>query len=67
MHAQDQQKQALQSQFRRKRPKAVDFQYELKSTEIIIVDRQVSKGPNMYANINSQYAMAFVNTSLAQN
>ena len=25
MHAQDQQKQALQSQFRRKRPKAVDF------------------------------------------
>ena len=28
MHAQDQQKQALQSQFRRKRPKAIDFYYE---------------------------------------
>ena len=26
--------------------------YELKSTEIITEDRQVSKGPNMYANIN---------------
>ena len=26
--------------------------YELKSTEIIIEDGQVSKGPNMYANIN---------------
>ena len=25
--------------------------YELKSTEIITEDRQVSKGPNMYANI----------------
>ena len=26
--------------------------YELKSTEIITEDGQVSKGPNMYANIN---------------
>ena len=29
MHAQDQQKQALQSQFRRKQPKAVDFYYNI--------------------------------------
>ena len=40
--------------------------YELKSTEINTEDRQVSKGPNMYANINFLYAMACVNTSLAQ-